>query len=55
LEPLKFPRSKNLILAGIAVVLVIFAIIYFMTLPVAEVAIVQRGPAISAIYGTVRI
>src|SRR2546430_10111755 len=26
-----------------------------MTLPVAEVAIVQRGPAISAIYGTVRI
>jgi len=55
LEPLKFPRSKNLILAGIAAVLVIFAIIYFMTLPVAEVAIVQRGPAISAIYGTVRI
>jgi len=52
---LKFPRSKNLILAGIAAVLVIFAIIYFMTLPVAEVAIVQRGPAISAIYGTVRI
>src|SRR5205823_122480 len=29
--------------------------VYFMTLPVAEVAIVQRGPAISAIYGTVRI
>ena len=55
MEPLKFPRSKNLILAGIAAVLVIFAIIYFMTLPVAEVAIVQRGPAISAIYGTVRI
>ena len=52
---MKFPRSKNLILAGIAAVLVIFAIIYFMTLPVAEVAIVQRGPAISAIYGTVRI
>jgi RND family efflux transporter MFP subunit len=55
LEPLKFPRSKNLILAGIATVLVIFAIVYFATLPVAEVAIVQRGTAISAIYGTVRI
>jgi RND family efflux transporter MFP subunit len=55
LEPLKLPRSKNLILAGIAVVLVIIGIIYFATLPVAEVAIVQRGTAISAIYGTVRI
>jgi RND family efflux transporter MFP subunit len=55
LEPLKLPRSKNLILAGIAAVLVIFAIVYFATLPVAEVAIVQRGTAISAIYGTVRI
>lgn len=55
MEPLKFPRSKNLILAGIAAVLVIFAIVYFATIPVAEVAIVQRGTAISAIYGTVRI
>jgi RND family efflux transporter MFP subunit len=55
LEPLKFPGSKNLILAGIAVVLVIIGIIYFATLPVAEVVIVQRGTAISAIYGTVRI
>jgi RND family efflux transporter MFP subunit len=55
LQPLKFPASKNLILAGIAAVLVIFAIIYFTTLPVAEVAIIQRGTAISAVYGTVRI
>jgi RND family efflux transporter MFP subunit len=55
LEPLKFPRSKNVILAGIALVLVVIGIIYFATLPVAEVAIVQRGTAISAIYGTVRI
>jgi len=54
-QPLKFPRSKNLILAAIAVVLVIIGIIYFATLPVAEVAIVQRGTAISAIYGTIRI
>jgi RND family efflux transporter MFP subunit len=55
LQPLKFRPSKNLIIAGIAAVLVIFAIIYFTTLPVAEVAIVQRGTAISAVYGTVRI
>jgi RND family efflux transporter MFP subunit len=55
LQPLKFPRSKNLILAGVAAVLMVFAIIYFATLPVAEVAIVQRGTAVSAIYGTVRI
>ncbi len=55
MQPLKFPRSKNLIIAGIAALLVILAIIYFATLPVAEVAIVQRGTAVSAIYGTVRI
>jgi RND family efflux transporter MFP subunit len=55
LQPLKLSPSKNLILAGVAIALMIFAIIYFMTLPVAEVAVVQRGTAISAIYGTVRI
>jgi RND family efflux transporter MFP subunit len=55
LQPLKFRASKNLVIAGIAAVLVICAIIYFTTLPVAEVAIVQRGTAISAVYGTVRI
>jgi RND family efflux transporter MFP subunit len=54
-QALKLPRSKNLILGGIAAILVILAIVYFTTLPVAEVAIVQRGTAISAIYGTVRI
>ncbi|MEY2483614.1 MAG: hypothetical protein QOK24_2142 [Verrucomicrobiota bacterium] len=55
MQLLKLSPSKNLILAGVAVALVIFAIIYFTMLPVAEVAIVQRGTAISAIYGTVRI
>jgi HlyD family secretion protein len=55
LQPLKFRPSKNLIIAAIAAVLVLVAIIYFATLPVAEVAIVQRGTAISAVYGTVRI
>jgi RND family efflux transporter MFP subunit len=52
---MKFPRSKNFILAGVAVALVALAGIYFATLPVAEVVPVQRGPAISAIYGTIRI
>ena len=55
MQPLKFRASKNLVLAGIAAVLVICALIYFTTLPVAEVAVVQRGTAISAVYGTVRI
>lgn len=55
MQPLKFRPSKNLVIAAIAAVLVIFAIIYFATLPVAEVALVQRGTAISAVYGTVRI
>jgi len=55
LQPLKFRASKNLVLAGIAAALVIVAFIYFTTLPMAEVAIVQRGTAISAVYGTVRI
>ena len=53
MQPLKL--RKNVIIAGVAAVLVILAVIYFATLPVAEVALVQRGTAISAIYGTVRI
>ncbi|HKP03598.1 MAG TPA: efflux RND transporter periplasmic adaptor subunit [Chthoniobacterales bacterium] len=52
---MKFPRSKNLILAGVAAVIVVVALIYFLTLPVAEVVPVQRGTAVSAIYGTIRI
>ena len=55
MQPLKFRPSKNLILGVIAAALVVFAIIYFATMPVAEVALVQRGTAISAVYGTVRI
>ena len=55
MQPLKFRLSKNLIIGAIAAVLVIFAIVYFATMPVAEVALVQRGTAISAVYGTVRI
>lgn len=52
---MNLPRSRNLILAAIAAILVFVALIYFATLPVAEVVPVQRGTAISAIYGTIRI
>jgi RND family efflux transporter MFP subunit len=55
LQPLKLPLSKNLLVAVIGGALALAAIIYFATLPVAEVALVQRGTAISAVYGTVRI
>ena len=55
MQPLKFRPSKNLVIAGIAAVLVIAAIVFFASLPLAEVAVVQRGTAISAVYGTVRI
>lgn len=33
----------------------LFGVIYYQTLPVAEIAIVRRGTAIAAVYGTVRI
>lgn len=55
MQTLKLPRSKKLIWVSAAALLVVFGLIYFLTLPVAEVAVVQRGTAISAIYGTVRI
>ena len=35
--------------------MVLFALAYFFLMPVAEVATVRRGTAISAVYGTVRI
>jgi RND family efflux transporter MFP subunit len=46
---------KNVVIAGIAGIVVILALIYLASLPVAEVAVVQRGTAVSAVYGTVRI
>jgi RND family efflux transporter MFP subunit len=55
LQQLKLPRSKKLIWAALAALLLVFGVSYFLTLPVAEVALVRRGTAISAVYGTVRI
>src|SRR5213075_481670 len=52
---LKLPESKTVLWIGAAAFVVLFALTYFFLMPVAEVARVQRGTAISAVYGTVRI
>src|SRR6516225_3488825 len=52
---LKFPPSKTVLWIGAAAVVILFALAYFFLMPVAEVTKVQRGTAISAVYGTVRI
>src|SRR5262245_18176129 len=52
---LKLPKSKAVLWIGAAAVVILFALAYFFLMPVAEVATVRRGTAISAVYGTVRI
>lgn len=52
---MKAPLSKNLLRTILILAVLLFAAIYFLTLPVAEVEKVRRGQAISAVYGTVRI
>src|SRR5882762_8203139 len=52
---LKLPKSKNVLWIGAAAIAVFVALAYFFLMPVAEVATVRRGTAISAVYGTVRI
>ena len=52
---MKFPRSKNILWAIGLGGLLVFALLYYLLLPVAEVAVVRRGTAVSAVYGTVRI
>jgi len=52
---LKLPESKGILWAGGAALVLGFAAAYYFLMPVAEVATVQRGTAISAVYGTVRI
>lgn len=51
---MNLPPSKTLLWA-IAPILLFGAIIWYALLPVAEVATVRRGTALSAVYGTVRI
>jgi RND family efflux transporter MFP subunit len=54
-QKLKLPQSKGILWAGGAALVLVFAAAYYFLMPVAEVATVQRGTAISAVYGTVRI
>jgi len=52
---LKFPESKKVWWGGGAALVLVLAVVYYFMMPVAEVASVRRGAAISAVYGTVRI
>jgi RND family efflux transporter MFP subunit len=52
---LKLPESKRILWGGGAAAVLLFALAYYFLMPVAEVATVRRGTAISAVYGTVRI
>jgi RND family efflux transporter MFP subunit len=52
---LKLPESKRILWGGGVAVVLVFAAAYYFLMPVAEVAAVRRGTAISAVYGTVRI
>ena len=55
MQQLKLPPSRKLIWVTAAALLLVACVFCFLTLPVAEIAVVRRGTAISAIYGTVRI
>ena len=48
-------RSKKLLWVGVPGFVLVLALVYYFFLPVAEVAVVRRGTAIAAVYGTVRI
>ena len=54
MQALKFPQSKKWLWA-VAPLVIVVAIIWYLCLPVAEVAPVTRGTAVAAVYGTVRI
>jgi RND family efflux transporter MFP subunit len=47
--------EKRVLWGGGAVLVLLFAFAYYFFMPVAEVSVVRRGTAISAVYGTVRI
>ncbi len=52
---MKLRFSKKLAALSALGALVVLGLIYYFTLPVAEVVVVRRGTAIAAVYGTVRI
>ena len=52
---MKLPESKAVLWIGGGALVLVIAVAYYLMMPVAEVATVRRGAAISAVYGTVRI
>lgn len=52
---MKLPDSKRVLWVAGALLVLICAVAYYFFMPTAEVAVVHRGTAISAVYGTVRI
>lgn len=52
---MKLPDSKRVLWVAAALIVLICAVAYYFFMPTAEVAVVHRGTAISAVYGTVRI
>lgn len=52
---MKLPESKKILWGGAAILVLLFSLAYYLTVPVAAVATVRRGTAIAAVYGTVRI
>jgi RND family efflux transporter MFP subunit len=52
---LKIADSKRLLWVAVALLILICGVAYYFFMPMAEVAVVRRGTAISAVYGTVRI
>ncbi|MDP9186006.1 MAG: efflux RND transporter periplasmic adaptor subunit [Verrucomicrobiota bacterium] len=55
MHSLKVPESRRVWWVVGALLILICGVAYYFFMPVAEVAIVRRGTAISAVYGTVRI
>jgi RND family efflux transporter MFP subunit len=55
LESLKIPDSRRLLWVAGALLILICGVAYYFFMPVAQVAVVRRGTAISAVYGTLRI
>ncbi len=54
-QTLNLPISKQTLWLAVALAALFFGALFFWTRPVAEVEVVRRGTAISAVYGTVRI
>ena len=52
---MKLPENKRALWSVAALLLIVISVAYYLLMPVAEVATVRRGTALSAVYGTVRI